>query len=65
MLPVILAAADDETRFCPDDLRMRTAKPVFGEAGSHRGGMEGAMPDIGDLAGEQRPRVRPSRRARR
>src|SRR5205807_639574 len=58
MLPVIVAAADDEALLGPDDLRP-DGEALAGQALRDRGGMQGAVPDIRNGAGEQRPCFRP------
>ena len=58
VLPMIIAAADDEARFRPDDLRPN-GEALSGQAFGYRGGMQGAMPDIGNIAGEQPPGFAP------
>jgi hypothetical protein len=52
VLPVIVAAANDQSRLVPDDLRADGEARVF-EDSSYGGGVQGAMPDVSDIAGEQ------------
>lgn len=58
MHPMIIAAADDQALLRPDDLGAKI-EAMADERVGDRGGMQGAVPDIGDLAGEQGPGVAP------
>jgi hypothetical protein len=58
MLPVIVAAANDQAGLVPDDLRTHGKATGF-EAGGNRRCVKGTMPDIGHIAGEQRPGLPP------
>src|SRR5262249_13029295 len=53
MLPMVVATAQGEMLLAPDDLRARL-KPAVDETGSDHVAVHGAVPDIGDIAGEQR-----------
>ena len=54
MLPVIVAAADDQALLGPDDLGA-DGEALRDQALGDRRGVQRAVPDIGDVAGEQRP----------
>ena len=58
MLPVIVAAAEHKPVLGPDDLRADVEARGL-EALGDGAGVERAMPDIGDVAGEQRPGLAP------
>ena len=54
MLPVIISPAENEPVLGPDDLRP-DGKTGGGQAFGDGRGMQRAMPDIGHIAGKQRP----------
>src|SRR5690242_17495508 len=58
MLPVIVAAADDQAGLVPDDLRAHRKAGSF-QALRHRCRMERPMPDVDDIARKQRPGLAP------
>lgn len=58
VLPVIVAAAQHQPVLGPDDLRP-DGKASGGEAFGHGRRVQGSMPDIGDIAREQRPGLAP------
>ena len=62
MRPVVMAAPEHECVLGPDDLRPELEAAGL-EALRHGRGVQGAVPDIGDLAAEQRPRSRQSARS--
>src|SRR5450759_5953234 len=58
MLPVIGTPAEDQRLFGPDDLRA-DLEPGRLETLGDDGGMETAVPDIGDIAGQEGERLAP------
>ena len=58
MLPVIIATAQYQPLFGPNDLRPDCEAAGL-KAFSNRRRMQCAMPDIGDIAGKQRPGLTP------
>src|SRR6267378_1452920 len=58
VLPVIVSAAQREVLLGPDDLSAKL-QPAGGEAGSNDVAVESAVPDVGDISGEQRIRFPP------
>ena len=58
VLPVIIAAAQHQPVLGPDDLRA-DVEAAGVEALGHRRGVQRAVPDIGDVAREQRPGLAP------
>src|SRR5262245_32191280 len=54
MLPVIMAAAKNQSLLGPNDLRT-DCEALALKCSSDGGCMEGSVPDIGDAAGEQGP----------
>ena len=62
VLPVIVAAADDQPGLVPDDLRA-DGKAAGLEAGGDRGGVQGAMPDIDTSPGNSAQASRQSARS--
>ncbi|CUH71723.1 hypothetical protein TL5120_01513 [Thalassovita autumnalis] len=58
MLPVIISTAQNQPFFGPDDLRPDAEACDF-EAFGDCGCMQGAMPDVGDVAGKQPPGFAP------
>src|ERR1700687_3532936 len=60
MLKVVVAAADDDVVFSPDNLR---ASQKAGRLKTllHHGRMQGAMPNIADIASEKHPSFAPVR----
>src|SRR6201981_3900837 len=58
MLPVIIAAAQGEVLLDPDDLRAQL-QPASRQAGGDDIAVQCSVPDIGDVAGEQRIRLSP------
>src|SRR5215469_18066013 len=58
MLPVIIAAAQGEVLLDPDDLRAQL-QPAGRQAGGDDIAVQCSVPDIGDVAGEQRIRFSP------
>ena len=58
MLPVIIAAADHQPGLVPDDLRADDEAGSF-ETRCDRAGVQRAVPDIGDIAGKERPGLAP------
>jgi len=58
VLPVVITAAQDQPLLGPDDLRPDGEASDFKTFGD-RGCMQRAMLDIGDVAGEERPRLAP------
>ena len=58
MLPVVVAAAEHQALLGPDDLAADGEASDLEALGDRRG-LQRAVPDIGDVAGEQRPGVAP------
>src|SRR6267378_2660634 len=58
VLPVIIAAAQGEVLFGPDDLSAQL-QPAGGQAGGDDIPVQSPVPNIGDIPGEQRIRLPP------
>ena len=58
MLPVVVPAPEHQAVLGPDDLGA-DLEAAGGQALGHRRRVQGAVPDIGHLAGEQRPGLAP------
>src|SRR5712672_521969 len=58
VLPVIIAAAQGEVLLGPDDLSARM-QPAGRQTGGNNVAVQSPVPDVGDIAGEQRVRLPP------
>src|SRR3569623_37418 len=58
VLPMIIAAADDEPLLSPDDLGA-DSEPLTFQARRHRGRVQRPMPHVRDAAGKKGPRGLP------
>ena len=58
VLPVVVAAGEHQPLLGPDDLGA-DGEAAGDEALGHRGRVQGSVPDVGDLAGEERPGFAP------